>query len=115
MASLAVCSSSLSNSTLSVKILEFLYRLYASTFVGCFNSKSRLHVDSFSCVTLSVYLASSISAWQLSRQFAIVLRFKLEKIRYLLNFDRVASLGREAELRGLYLVHSVAKRVLVCD
>lgn len=77
LASLAVWSSSLSNSALSVQILEFLYRLYASIFVGCFNSKSRLRVDSFSGVkSLSVYLPNSISAWQLYRQFAIVLRFK---------------------------------------
>lgn len=80
--------------------------------MGCFNSKSRLRVDSFSGVkSLSVYLLNSISAWQLSRQFAFVLRFKWEKIGYLLNTDRVASLGREAELRALYLVHLVAKRV----
>ncbi|EGQ9325882.1 hypothetical protein FG081_18570 [Vibrio cholerae] len=61
---------------MSVQILEFLYRLCASRFVGCFNSKSRLRADSvFGVKSLLVYLPISLLAWQLSRQFAIVLRF----------------------------------------
>ena len=44
--------------------------------MGCFNSKSCLHVGSlFGVKSLRVYLPISKLVWQLPRQFTIVLRF----------------------------------------
>ncbi|EOK5722067.1 hypothetical protein ACM6XB_004672, partial [Vibrio parahaemolyticus] len=48
LVSLAVRLSCLSNLILSVQVLEFLNPFYVSKFVGCFNSKSRLHVEIWS-------------------------------------------------------------------
>ncbi|EPN5006654.1 hypothetical protein ACT0GK_004437, partial [Vibrio parahaemolyticus] len=45
LVSLAVRLSCLSNLILSVQVLEFLYPFYVSKFEGCFNLKSRLHVE----------------------------------------------------------------------
>ena len=43
--------------------------------MGCFNSKSCLHVGSlFGVKSLRVYLPISKLVWQLSRQFKVVLR-----------------------------------------
>ncbi len=47
LVSLAIRSSCLSNSILSVQVHEFRNRFYASKFVGCFNSKSRLRVGNW--------------------------------------------------------------------
>ncbi len=44
LVSLAIRSSCLSNSILSAQDYESLKYNHASKFVGCFNSKSRLHV-----------------------------------------------------------------------
>jgi len=52
LVSLAVRSSCLSNSILPSQALEFLNPLYASKFVGCFNLKSRLHVEIWSGLKL---------------------------------------------------------------
>ena len=56
--------------------------------MGCFNSKLRLRVDSLSGVkSLSVYLPISISAWELSRQFAIVQCFVWKEMAFVKSWS----------------------------
>ncbi len=60
LVSLAIRSSCLSTSILSVQVHEFRNRFYASKFVGCFNLKSRLRVENWAGLK-SLWFYSSIS------------------------------------------------------
>ncbi len=67
LASLAIRSSCLSNSILSVQVHESLKNNHASKFVGCFNLKSRLCVENWASLkSLRFYFPISKSAAGLS-------------------------------------------------
>ena len=72
LVSLAIRSSCLSNSILSAQVLEFLNRFYAPKFVGCFNLKLRLPVESWAGLKLlRLYFPISKSAAGLSAIWAL--------------------------------------------
>ncbi len=67
LVSLAIRSSCLSNSILSVQIHESLKHNHASKFVSCFNLKSRLRVENWAGLkSLRLYFSIGKSAAGLS-------------------------------------------------
>ena len=64
--------------------------------------------------SLPAHLPSSMSAWQLPRQFAIVLRFGWKE-RVLVEAKSGCLIGREVDLRVLCFVHLAVKRERACD